>query len=49
MIRKFNFIYKGKLIDVYAESLNEAEIIAEVIFEELDKIQEKEGKEKLIE
>lgn len=47
MIRKFNFIYKGNLINVYAESLDEAEIISKIVFEELDKLQEiEEEKEK---
>lgn len=46
MIRKFNFIYKGKLIDVYAASFKEAKTKAKVIFEELDKL---EDNEKLIE
>ncbi|WP_272950261.1 hypothetical protein [Bacillus mycoides] len=38
-MRKYNFIYKGKLIDVYSETFEQAEIIAKQIFKELDEIE----------
>lgn len=39
MQKKFNFIYKGKLIDVYAEHFTAAEIIAKQIMTELDQLE----------
>jgi hypothetical protein len=42
MLKKFNFIYKLKQIDVYAETFEEAVIIAQDIMEELDQLEAKE-------
>lgn len=39
-VKKWNFIYKQKLIDVYAETFEEAEIIAEQIMKELDLLEQ---------
>ncbi|WP_277342398.1 hypothetical protein [Bacillus cereus] len=42
MFKKFNFIFFGKLIDVYAESFEQAEIIAKEIMNELEGLKSKE-------
>ncbi len=42
MMKLYNFIYKSKLIDVYAESYEEAEIIAKEIMKELDDLEKRE-------
>lgn len=41
MQRLWNFIYKGKLIDVWSETWDEAARIATEISEELDELQKK--------
>lgn len=42
MTNKFNFIYCNKLIDVYAETFEEAEVIAKGIMEELEQLRKRE-------
>ncbi|MFS0647560.1 hypothetical protein [Siminovitchia sp. 179-K 8D1 HS] len=41
MIKKYNFIFKGKLMDISASSFKEAEILAEQLFKELENLEMK--------
>ncbi|MDA2421397.1 hypothetical protein PDN55_15050 [Bacillus cereus] len=42
MFKKFNFIFLDKRIDIYAESFEQAEIIAKEIMNELERLKSKE-------